>query len=95
MKDDEDVQICGINFRFYSTPGHSEGGICIGLNDILFTGDTVLLHKVTANLPGGSKSELLKSVKRLGSILPNYRMIYPGHGKPYFVNECLYERINV
>lgn len=84
VSDGEKVSINNVAFTFYDTPGHSEGGICIGVRDIIFTGDTVLQYnKVTTNLPGGSKNELKTTQQKLKGILPEYAFIYPGHGDVY------------
>lgn len=62
-------------------PGHSEGSICILLDETYaFTGDYLIEgKKVFTKLPGGSKKEYLKITKPyLDSIKDNY-IICPGH----------------
>lgn len=68
-------------FKIINTPGHSKGGICILYKNILFTGDT-LFHRNTigiTHIPGGSKKEMEKSLKKLAKL--NYDILAPGHGK--------------
>ncbi|MEI3132954.1 MAG: MBL fold metallo-hydrolase [[Ruminococcus] torques] len=54
--------------RDYSdTPGHTEGGCCyyIGEEHVLFSGDTLFHNSIgRTDLPTGSGSELVRSVKR-------------------------------
>ncbi len=61
------------------TPGHTAGGICLLLGDVLFSGDTVFLGAVgRTDLPTGNSAELEKSIRKLSKI--PFRTIYPGHG---------------
>lgn len=74
--------------QFISTPGHSPGGICIAVENLLFSGDT-LLHgrKRAINLPGGDKQLLQRSVNLLFRTFSPETMVYPGHGEPF----CLWQ----
>lgn len=40
--DSEYIVFSGISFQAILTPGHSPGGICVSMNNCLFTGDTIL-----------------------------------------------------
>ncbi len=75
--------------RFISTPGHSPGSICITVDNLLFSGDT-LLHgrKRAINLPGGDKQELQRSVSLLFRTSSPDTMVYPGHGEPFLLREA-------
>lgn len=85
VRDGDVIKIGDLYYTFYETPGHSEGSICFGFNDVLFTGDTILPMKVPTNFPGGSKAKLIASIQRLRQILTSYERILPGHGEPYSV----------
>jgi len=62
------------------TPGHTQGSVCLLIEDCLFTGDTLLNGKIgRTDLPGGDKQALNKSLKIISKI-PNQTNIYPGHG---------------
>ncbi len=68
-------------FKFFYTPGHSEGSMCIGLNNVIFTGDTLIENQKTiTNLPGGNKYIYEETKKKLNDFLINYEIVYPGHG---------------
>jgi hydroxyacylglutathione hydrolase len=86
VQDKETVNICGFVFKFYYTPGHSEGSICFGLDNKIFTGDTLMKNqKIITNLPGGNKLNYEKTLGELDDILKDYKMIYPGHGSVYYI----------
>ena len=62
------------------TPGHSPGGICLYVENNLFTGDTLFVGAVgRADLPGGSLETLLTSIKEKILPLPDDTIIWPGH----------------
>ena len=62
------------------TPRHTNGGVCLLIEEILFTGDTLfngLIGRV--DLPGGDEKSLHNSLKII-SKLKTSTVIYPGHG---------------
>jgi hydroxyacylglutathione hydrolase len=62
------------------TPGHTPGGICLLVEDNLFTGDTLFVGAVgRTDLPGGSLKTLLRSIKEKILTLPDETVIWPGH----------------
>lgn len=66
----------------YSSPGHSQGSVCIVLDKTnVFTGDSLINgEKVITRLPGGSKTEYINITKPLLDKLCQGTKIYPGHG---------------
>jgi hydroxyacylglutathione hydrolase len=64
------------------TPGHTEGGVCFRIENLLFTGDTLLKGGIgRVDFPGGDETTLKKSLKII-SKLPGNILVYPGHGEP-------------
>ncbi len=66
-----------------ATPGHSPGSICLYQEErgILFSGDTLFAQGIgRADLPDGSETKLLKSIKERLYVLPGETSVYPGHG---------------
>lgn len=62
------------------TPGHSPGGICLYVENNLFTGDTLFVGAVgRTDLPGGSMETLLRSIKDRILPLPDETIVWPGH----------------
>lgn len=63
------------------TKGHSKGGVCYLINNILFSGDTLFQDSIgRCDLWGGSYSEIEKSIKEKLFILDENTIVYPGHG---------------
>ncbi len=89
LSEGDTIEICpDISFKVIHTPGHSPGGICLLYNNILFTGDTLFSGSVgRSDLPGGSHSSLISSIKNKLMILDNSVKIYPGHGPSSTIGE--------
>jgi hydroxyacylglutathione hydrolase len=62
------------------TPGHTDGSVCLHIENVLFSGDT-LMHQAVGrtDLPGGNRPMLLESVRKLMT-LPGDTIVYGGHG---------------
>ncbi|MEG0764809.1 MAG: MBL fold metallo-hydrolase [Pseudoflavonifractor sp.] len=61
------------------TPGHTPGGVTLRAEDALFTGDTLFCGSMgRTDLPGGSYEEIMLSLKCLGRLPGDYRVL-PGH----------------
>jgi glyoxylase-like metal-dependent hydrolase (beta-lactamase superfamily II) len=68
-------------FRAIGTPGHSPDSVCLQLDGLCFTGDTVLGRGSVFIAPGeGSLSAYLASLRRLRAL--ELDVLCPGHG-PY------------
>jgi glyoxylase-like metal-dependent hydrolase (beta-lactamase superfamily II) len=62
------------------TPGHTPGGMCLYTNGYVFTGDSLFVGGIgRTDLPGGSTSELLLSIKTKLFTLPDETLVFPGH----------------
>eukprot|EP01113_Clastostelium_recurvatum_P035760 TRINITY_DN5019_c1_g1_i2.p1 TRINITY_DN5019_c1_g1~~TRINITY_DN5019_c1_g1_i2.p1 ORF type:complete len:319 (+),score=68.23 TRINITY_DN5019_c1_g1_i2:27-959(+) len=73
----------GIACRAIHTPGHSPGSTCYYFEkgNIVFTGDTLFRDSVgRTDLWGGSKADLVKSIKTKIYALPPGTYVVPGHG---------------
>lgn len=69
------------NLEIIHTPGHTQGGVCILVNDYLFTGDTLFAGGIgRSDLPGGNASQLINSIKTKIFSLPQHLTVLPGHG---------------
>jgi glyoxylase-like metal-dependent hydrolase (beta-lactamase superfamily II) len=66
---------------FLLTPGHTPGGICIIVdNEAFLTGDTLFIGDCgRTDLPGGSLSEMFKTLHEKIMALPDCLIVYPGH----------------
>ncbi len=86
-----------------NTPGHTTGGVCYILEDIIFTGDTIISGTTgRTDFPTGSNKEMLASVNRIRNLEGDYRM-FCGHGESttleyerkhnYIMRDSVYEDI--
>ena len=62
------------------TPGHTPGGCCFLLKDILFSGDTLFPNGPGATAYGGDEETIYKSIREKLMALPDKTKVYPGHG---------------
>ena len=78
---DSQITINNFTITFLESPGHTNGSICIMIEDVLFTGDTLLKNALgRVDLPGGNEETLKKSLAKTIN-LPSNIKIFPGHGK--------------
>lgn len=76
------VDLAGFSIQMIATPGHTKGSCCYYIQDegVLFSGDTVFHGSVgRTDFPGGSMSEIVRSLHRLLDALPEETEVYPGH----------------
>jgi hydroxyacylglutathione hydrolase len=68
--------------KILHTPGHTMGSLCFYAKDAmaLFTGDTLLKGEFGKIRGPHSMGLMLRSLKRLNSVIPPKTTIYPGHG---------------
>ncbi len=84
LSDGDTLTLGQLVFTVHHTPGHTPGSICLQVEDLLFTGDTLFCGTVgRCDLPGGDEQALLRSL-RLFFTLPDSLRLLSGHGP-----ECL------
>ncbi len=91
VNDGDVLPIGESNITVISTPGHTRGSVCYQIDDVLFTGDT-LMHGTMGrtDFPSGSSREMSESLKKLGDLSGDYK-IYCGHGSSSTLeNERIY-----
>ena len=74
------LNIAGLHIRIIHTPGHTPGGVCLLVDDVLFSGDTLFAGGCGRTDLGGDWSTLVRSLKRLSQI-EGYFKVLPGHGE--------------
>lgn len=85
LSDGEELTLAGMRFQVLHTPGHTPGGACYYFPEaeVLFSGDTLFCESIgRTDLPGGSMSQLVRSVREKLYRLPDLTIVYPGHGEP-------------
>lgn len=75
------VTVGDLCFDVIHTPGHTPGGLCYRLDGSLFTGDTLFAGAIGRwDFPGGSREDLMRSLRERVLVLPDDLAAYPGHG---------------
>ncbi len=75
------VREAGLELTVLHTPGHTLGGVCYQIGDVLFSGDTLFYRSYgRTDLPGGDLRTLYQSLARLFT-LDKETVAYPGHGQ--------------
>ena len=83
LKDGDIITLCELKFEIIHTPGHTKGGICIKVGNIMMTGDTLFNGSIgRTDFPGGSFEEIIKSIKEKIFKYEDDTVIYPGHMSP-------------
>lgn len=79
--DSEEIRCEGITIKIIHTPGHTPGSVCLSLEGLLFTGDTLFAGSIgRTDLPGGDFKTIQSSLDRLRTLPPG-TVILPGHGE--------------
>jgi len=77
-------ELAVLGIRVIHTPGHTPGGVCYGVGDFFFTGDTLFREAVgRTDQPGGDPAGLARSVAQLLTAMPPEGIILPGHGRSW------------
>ncbi len=72
-------------FCFHS-PGHTRCSICIHVDNMLFTGDTILKGlKTKITYPDGNREELRTTLRYIYDNIPGDISVFPGHGESFIL----------
>lgn len=83
LEDKDEINLGDLRFEIIHTPGHTRGGICIKVGNIMMTGDTLFNKSIgRTDFPGGSFDEIIKSIKEKIFKYEDDTIIYPGHNSP-------------
>lgn len=80
IKEDGCLDWRGFQIRFIMTPGHSYGSMCIDVNGMLFTGDTIMPYKPYFNGRDSNRDDWKESIAKVGDQYQHDALVYPGHG---------------
>ncbi len=81
IKDKDVLKLGQTEIKVIHTPGHTQGGVCYLIDDMLFSGDTIFRESVgRCDLEGGDFVQIVDSIKDKIFTLPENIVIYPGHG---------------
>ncbi|NJB08370.1 MBL fold metallo-hydrolase, partial [Clostridioides difficile] len=80
VNDKDKLELGELKMTFLHTPGHTQGCMCIRVEDEMFTGDTLFAGSIgRTDLYSGDFNQMEKSLKKLCKYEDAVR-VYPGHG---------------
>jgi hydroxyacylglutathione hydrolase len=80
VSDGQRIQVGNVALQVIHTPGHTPGGMCLFVDGMVFTGDTLFVGSIgRTDFPGGSYEELERSVRTKLYALPGNTVVFPGH----------------
>lgn len=70
-----------VELEVIHTPGHSQGGICLKTDKVIFVGDTLFQGSIgRTDFPGGSYPQIIQNIKEKLLCYEDDVVCYPGHG---------------
>jgi hydroxyacylglutathione hydrolase len=82
LEDGDRIQLGKLTLEVLYTPGHTRGGVCFKYDGLLFCGDTLFNSGIgRTDLPGGSMTQLERSIRDKLFTLPDDTLVLPGHGE--------------
>jgi glyoxylase-like metal-dependent hydrolase (beta-lactamase superfamily II) len=92
VDDGNSLPVGDLELVFIHTPGHTPGGMCILVDDVLFSGDTLFQLSIgRTDFPGSSFADMKKSIQEKLYTLPEYTRVLPGHMEE---TEIGFEKVN-
>jgi glyoxylase-like metal-dependent hydrolase (beta-lactamase superfamily II) len=80
VKDGQNIKLGNLSLEIIHTPGHTPGGMCIKVDNVMFSGDTLFSGSIgRTDLFGGDYSDIQNSLNKL-SKLDDEITVFPGHG---------------
>lgn len=81
LKNQDNINLGNFKIKTFVTPGHTDGSICIEIEDKLFTGDTKFLWTCgRTDLITGSEEDMQKSLEYIEKHYKG-KEFFPGHGR--------------
>lgn len=81
VSEESELTVGNLKLEIIETPGHSMGGICIKVGDVVFTGDSIFFRSIgRCDIGRASRELLVKSLKEKILTLDENTILYPGHG---------------
>ncbi len=83
LKDSTSLPLGNTGIKVLHTPGHTPGSLCFYVKKAkaLFSGETLLKGEFGRIWGPHSMGLMLRSLKRLNSVIPPKTTVYPGHGQ--------------
>lgn len=92
LQDWQTLNIWDIEIKIIETPGHTSGCVSYLIEDMIFTGDLVLVRgSGRTDFQSGSNKNMFQSVREKIFSLPDEVIIYPAHDYNGFTNSTVGE----
>ncbi len=86
------MKVGDINIKIIPTPGHTEGCSSFLVEDMLFTGDTLLIRKTgRTDFQQWSAEKMFNSIKNKLYQLPDETKVYPWHDYMWYTMSTIWE----
>jgi len=85
LADGQEVPLGDLTIRVLHTPGHTPACVCLHVGDAVFTGDTVFMPdfgSARCDFPGGSATDIYRSITTKLFTLPDETRVFVGHDYP-------------
>jgi len=80
VKDGDRIRVGSIELEVIHTPGHTPGGMCLYMNGMVFTGDSLFVGSIgRTDFPKSSYRDLENSIRNRLYTLPEDTVVFPGH----------------
>lgn len=74
------IKLGNLKIKCIHTPGHTPGGMCFLVDNLIFTGDTLFANSIgRTDFAGGDFDAIISSIKNKLMILPEDTIVLPGH----------------
>ncbi|AOY76952.1 MBL fold metallo-hydrolase [Clostridium formicaceticum] len=81
LEEGDSLKVGELTLNIIHTPGHTQGCVCIHIEDIILTGDTLFANSIgRTDLDGGNHQQIIKSIKDKLMTLDENTTVFPGHG---------------
>ncbi|MFM8922388.1 MAG: MBL fold metallo-hydrolase [Candidatus Nanopelagicaceae bacterium] len=82
LNDGDHFELVGLNLKAIHAPGHTKGSTMFSVNgEVLISGDVLFAGSIgRTDLPGGSWSQMERSLREQVLPLPDFMQVLPGHG---------------
>lgn len=88
LKEGDKISFGNLALEVLHTPGHTQGGISLFIDKMIFVGDTLFCESIgRTDLPGGSYKQLIYSIKNKLLSKGDEYLVYPGHGPVSSIGE--------
>ena len=82
LRGNGDIDVAGLNVKYYSVPGHSSDSMVYRIGNVLFTGDTITSGIIGETSSKYSKKLLLDNILEKIYSQAESTILMPGHGPP-------------